>query len=66
MDLETVKQIISSQGWIPQERKRQRGTLYLYAAKWNGKLQKTMWRYIGTISKVDRLSEQEILAKLSK
>lgn len=64
--METVKQIISAQGWIPQERTRQRGTLYLYAAKWNGELQKTMWRYIGTISKLHTMSEQEILAKLNR
>lgn len=64
MDLEAVKQIISSEGWSPQERKRKRGTTYLYAARWiDGK---TRWRYIGVVSQVDQLSKQEILTKLNK
>lgn len=66
MNLETVKEIISSQGWTPQERKRKRGTLYLYAAKKNVALKKTQWRYIGTVSKLDTITREEILAKLNK
>jgi len=66
MDLEAVKEIISSQGWTPQERKKQRGTLYLYAAKWDVEEQKTMWRYICAISQAEYLTEEQILATLSR
>lgn len=64
MTVDEVKQLISSQGWTPQEKTRQRGTLYLSAAR---KTQgKTIWRYIGVVSKLHMLTEQEILAKLNK
>lgn len=64
MTLDEIKQFISEQGWTPQEKTRQRGTLYLSAAR---KAQgKTIWRYIGAVSKLHTLTEQEILAKLNK
>lgn len=63
MNLEQIKTLIASQGWTPMVRTMQRGTLYLYAAR---KLQgKTRWRYIGTVSKLDQITEEQVKAKLN-
>lgn len=64
MNLEQIKTLISSQGWTPMVRTMKRGTLYLYAAR--KREGKTRWRYIGTVSKLDQITEEQVIEKLSK
>lgn len=65
--LDEAKQIISSQGWIPQEQTRRKGTLYLYAGRRRKTERKGMeWRYIAPLSRLETMTAQEILAKLNK
>jgi hypothetical protein len=65
MTVEQVKQFITDQGWTPQERKRGRGKLYLYAARKAKKSRKVEWRYIAPLSKVENLTEQDVLDRLA-
>lgn len=67
MNLEQVKQFISEQGWTPQERPRRKGKLYLYATKRDAQdWRQRTWTYIAPVSRLEAMSEQEILAKLNK
>lgn len=69
MKLDAAKQFIAAQGWIPQTQTRRKGTLYLYAGRRRKKAEdrKGMeWRYIAPLSRLETMSEQEILAKLNK
>ncbi len=63
MDLQEAQALLRKYGWTPQILHRS-GLPYLYAAQWaRGK---THWRYISAASKVEQLTEQDIVDKLQR
>jgi hypothetical protein len=64
MTVDQVKQIIVKQGWTPQEKPRRgKGKLYLYAARRSGS--RLEWRYIAPVSRIENLTEQDVLDRLA-
>jgi hypothetical protein len=64
MTEEEAKAILKARGWTWHIRTRRRGTPYLYAAR---RTQDKMYeRYIGPLSRLPNLSEQELIAKLTR
>lgn len=67
MELETVQETIRSQGWTPRVVARRHGLLYLYAGKRQAeKPHKMKWRYICPVSRIESMSEEQLIEKVTQ
>ncbi len=64
MTEEEARAIMYSHGWSYKERKPRQKAKYLYARRRQGT--KTVERYICPLSRLDRLTEAELVAKLTQ
>jgi hypothetical protein len=63
MTEEEARAILKAHGWTWHIRKRRKGTSYVYAAR--KKKQKFIERYIVPLSRLEQLTEAELIGKLT-
>lgn len=63
MDKEEARSIIRAYGWVYRERSRRNQLKYVYVMRRKGK--GFTERYICPLSRLDSLTEQELIAKLT-
>ncbi len=64
MTEEEARAILKAYGWGYLVRKRRGGLPYIYAVRKRGR--KVIDRYIGPLSRLEELSEAELIAKLTR
>jgi hypothetical protein len=64
MTEEEARAILKAHGWTWHIRKRRKGTPYLYAAR--KETHKVIERYIAPLSRLEQLTEAELIRKLTR
>lgn len=63
--MEQAAKVLSDLGWTPQKKKRRNGVPYLYAVRRYPKpSNKLMWKYIAPVSRLEKMTEEEVLGRL--